>query len=117
MLYGRLPTIRTGPAVSPLQLKVRASDFDQGQLFRGKPCSQAASKVAIDLDCADLADALNQRARERGLTRSDFDDGLPTARIDRLDNLCDDAGVMQEILAEPLTCSMRLRRTHQAACC
>ena len=117
MLYGRLPTIRSGSVSEFAPIEGQRIGFDQGQLFRGKPCSQSGSKVAIDLDRAELANALNQRARERGLTRADFDDGLPTARIDRLDDLCDDAGVMQEVLAEPLACSMRLRRTHQAACC
>ena len=51
--------------------------------------------------------ALNQRACERCLTRANFYDRLSRSRIDRVDDPCDDAGVMQKVLAKALTCAMR----------
>jgi hypothetical protein len=77
--------------------------------------AQPGCKIAIDLDRPHVARALDQRARKRCLTGPDFDDGLSGPRIDRIDDSCHDAPVMQEILAEALTCSMRLGRQNGIA--
>ena len=102
--------MRSGTCCELAPVESQRVGFDQGQLFCGEPCSQSGSKVAIDLDRADMAGALDQRARQRCLTGPDLDDGLSWTRIDRLDDSCDDVSVMQEVLPEALACPMRLRR-------
>ena len=58
----------------------------------------------IDLDRIDVAGALDQRARQRGLAGADFDDRLAGPGINRIDNARNDARIVQEVLAEAFAC-------------
>jgi hypothetical protein len=67
--------------------------------FRDQP----RGEVAVDLDDGQVANALEQRMRERAQAGADLDDVVVWLRIERGENALDGAPVDQEVLAEALS--------------
>src|SRR5690606_24237019 len=63
---------------------------------------QDGDQVQVQLDHIQACAAVQQTFGERALTRADFHQALAVARVDGAQDAVDDAGVVQEILAEAL---------------
>jgi len=59
-------------------------------------------KVAIELDDVQPIETFNERRRQRAGAAADLGDEVGRQRANRVDEPADDAGVVQEMLAEPL---------------
>jgi len=73
---------------------------------RGETRMQAANEIAIDFDCIEMAHMFEQRRRKRAGSRPDLDNTVAAPRRNGGDDLPDDAGILQKILAEPLSGDM-----------
>ncbi len=74
---------------------------------------EARDDVAVDLHHVQVRQALQQRPRERAEPRTDLDHVIARPGIDRRDDLRDDAGTVEKVLAEPL--ARYVRAGHAAA--
>ena len=68
----------------------------------GWASSTPRREIAIDLDRDEPRGALEQRPGQRAEPRTDLHQGVAGPRVDRRDDLGDRAGVVQEVLSEPL---------------
>ena len=80
-----------------------------GQLERRKARRQLGGEIAIDFDGLELAGALDERRGERALAGADLDQKIARRGSDGVDDARSHARVMQEMLPEPLTGSVRGR--------
>src|SRR4029077_1767533 len=76
-----------------------------GREARGERCGE----VAVDFDRLEFARALDERRGERTLARADLDQEILRRRRHRIDDPRKDARVVQEMLAEAFTWSVRDR--------
>src|SRR5437762_14135710 len=60
--------------------------FVQRELCRRKFSAQSRRQITIDLDRREVAGSGDEAGRQRGKTRSDLDDVIAGARIDRIEN-------------------------------
>ena len=60
--------------------------FVQRELRRWKFFAQSRCQIAIDLDRREVAGSRDEAGCQRGKTRSDLDDVIAGARIDRIEN-------------------------------
>jgi len=61
---------------------------------------KARNQVAIELDRGQPAELAQERQRERAFAGPDLDDVIAGMRRDRLHDAAQDAGIVQEMLAE-----------------
>ena len=70
---------------------------------RGQLGAQQCDQVAVDLECIERAVAgFEQQAGECAAARADFHQAIVGARADRGNDVFEDRGVVQEVLAEAL---------------
>ena len=79
--------------------------------------TQASDEIAIDFDCLEMVHMFEQRRSKRAGSRPDFDNTVGGLRGNGGDDLPDDAGILQKILAEPLSwdvyCLQRVQPTER----
>ena len=68
--------------------------------------AQAHRQVAVQLDDRQVTQTLDQRLRQRGQARPNFDHGLARFGVDRIHDGIDDAAVGQKVLTKPFACDV-----------
>src|SRR4029079_12033061 len=76
---------------------------------------EASREIAVDLDGVEMPGALDQRPRERGETRTDFDDPVAGLRREGIHNARDVVRIGEEILAKALAGLVAVHRREPIA--
>ena len=76
---------------------------------------QRGREIAIDLDDVQPFEPFDERRRQRTRAAADLDHEVGRLRTNRVDQLADDARVVQEMLAEPLLRAHRAAQTSSIA--
>ena len=73
-----------------------------GELRLGKALAQPCRLIPINFNCMDMAGPCNQRRGQGRLAGANLYYSITGLGVNRLNNCCDDSGIMQKILAESL---------------
>ena len=83
------------------EVDVHHVGVQQGQrAVRLRRRSQGFQQVAVELDRSQRPVPIQERKRQRALTRADLDNTVAGARVDRHHQFVDNAAVVQEVLAQ-----------------
>ncbi len=77
------------------------------QALRWETRTQTADDIAVDFDHVKTGYMFEQRCSECARTRADLYDAVVAPGVNYGDDLTDDAAILQKVLAEPLSGSMR----------
>src|SRR5690606_23833602 len=85
------------------EVDVQDVGVDQRELaVRTRRLGERGKQVAVELDRGQAAVALQQREGHGALARADLDDAVARLGVDREDDLCDHAALVQEVLPQRL---------------
>ena len=71
---------------------------------------QRRCQVAVEFDAVQFSGLPRERFRDGSLARADLDDRVARLRVDRPQDILDDAGVVQEVLTKALARPVRIHR-------